>query len=414
MRDVLVRKGRIAAVEPQLPADAAPAGRTVDAQGLVLSPGLVDARVCIGEPGFERRETIRSAGRAAAAGGVTTMVTLPDTAPVIDDPALVGFVRQRAKERCKVRVRPTAAMTRGLDGRHMTEFGLLSEAGAIALTDGKRTVADAQIMRRALTYARNFDLLVMAHTQEPSLSGGVVNAGPAALRLGLPGTPALAEVMALERDLRLVEMTGARYHAAAISTARSLDVIREARRRGLDVTCAVPVANLCLSDNDIGAYRTFLKLSPPLRSEDDRLAMIEGVRDGTVDMIVSNHDPQEEDTKRLPFAEAADGAVGLETLLAACLRLHFTDGVPLPRLLECLTCGPARRLRLKSGSLQVGRKADLVLFDPEEPWIVTTDDLHSRSRNTPFENARMSGRVVRTLVGGRTVFSLRRGDGHVG
>ncbi len=404
--DVLVRKGKFAAIGKDLPREGKSKDfKIIDCGGHVLAPGLIDARVFIGQPGGEHRETIKSASKAAAAGGVTTMVMMPDTDPVIDDAALVAFVRQTANEKSRVRVLPAAALSRGLSGEQMTEFGLLSEAGAVAFTDGRRTVANAQMMRRALTYAGDFGGLIMAATQDAALSGGVMNAGLNATRLGLPGIPREAEIIPLERDMRLVAMTRGRYHASCLSTSDSVEVIARARDSGLDVTAGVTIANLALNENDIGPYRTFFRVSPPLRSPDDRLAMVEGIRSGAIDIIVSNHDPQDQDTKRLPFAEAADGAVGLETLLAASLRLHQSDDVPLMRVLECLTSGPAKRLGLASGRISEDAPADMVLFDPEEPWVLQEDDLHSRSRNTAFEGARLQGRVLRTIVAGRTVFS---------
>ncbi len=404
--DVLVERGKIAQIGKGLPRDSSQADSKVfDCKGHVLAPGLVDMRVFIGEPGGEHRETIKSASKAAAAGGVTSIIMMPDTAPVIDDVALVEFVRQTANEKSRVNIRPTAALSRGQNGTEMTEFGLLRDAGAVAFTDGERTVADAQMMRRALTYARDFDALIIAATRDESLGGGVMNAGLNATRLGLPGIPREAEVIPLERDIRLVAMTKGRYHAATLSTSDSVEVVAAAKARGLDVTAGVAIANLTLNENDIGPYRTFFRVSPPLRHEDDRLAMVEGVRSGAIDVVCSNHNPQDDDTKRHPFAEAADGAVGLETLLAASLRLYHTEDIPLMRVLECMTTAPAQRLGLERGTLKTGSPADMVLFDPDEPWVLREQDLRSRSKNSAFEGARFQGRVLKTIVAGRTVFS---------
>lgn len=404
--DLLVSKGRIAALGKSLPRDNLKnSARIVDCKGSILAPGLVDARVFIGEPGGEHRETIKSASRAAASGGVTSLVMMPDTNPVIDDVSLVEFVRQTAHEKSRVRILPTAALSKGQRGEEMTEFGLLGAAGAVAFTDGRKTVNSAQMMRRALTYAGDFGALVMAATRDASLGGGVMNAGLNATRLGLPGIPREAEIIPLERDMRLVAMTGARYHASTLSTSDSVDVVARARDGKLDVSAGVAIANLALNEIDIGSYRTFFRVSPPLRHEQDRQAMIEGIRSGKIDLICSNHDPQDVDTKRLPFAEAADGAIGLESLLAASLRLYHTDDIPLMRILECLSSAPARRLGLSSGSLKIGNSADLILFDPDMPWILREDELLSRSRNTAFEGARFQGRVLKTIVEGRTVFS---------
>ena len=303
----------------------APVPPIVDCRGLVLMPGLVDMRVFTGEPGAEYRETLATASEAAAAGGVTTMIVMPNTNPVIDDAAIVDFILRRASDTAIVRVAPMAALTKGLQGESMTEIGALKEAGAVAVTDGNRAVANARVFRRALSYANDFDMLVVQHVEEPTLATGVMNASETASRLGLPGIPAAAEVIMLERDLRLVELTGARYHAAQLSSRTSLDVIRAAKARGLPVTCGVSIHHLTLNELDIGAYRTFFKLSPPLRSEDDGARLVEGVADGTIDVIVSSHDPQSADTKRLPFAEAEFGAIGLETMFSAAMSLHHDD-----------------------------------------------------------------------------------------
>lgn len=407
--DLLVENGRIVRTGKDL-APPKKNGAVIQCDGHVLTPGLVDSRVFIGEPGGEHRETIKSAGKAAAAGGVTTLAMMPDTEPVIDDVSVLEFVRKTAKSKSKVRVLPTASITRGLEGKEMTEFGLLRDAGAIAFTDGRKTVGDAQVMRRALTYAGDFGALLMGAHRDHALGSGVMNAGLNATRLGLSGQPREAEIIPLERDMRLVAMTKGRFHASSLSTSDSVEIIARAKDKGLDVTAGVPLANLALNETDIGDYRTFFRVSPPLRDEQDRLAMVQGIKDGTLDMICSNHDPQEEDTKRLPFADAADGAVGLETLLAVALRLYHSGDVPLMRVLECLSLAPARRLGLKCGCLAKGARADLILFDPDYPWVLEDTKLHSRSRNTPFQGARLSGRVLKTIVLGRTVFQLEDQD----
>ena len=384
----------------------APAGATViDCAGKTILPGLVDGRVFIGEPGAEHRETIASASRAAAAGGVTSIVMMPDTDPAIDNVALVEFVLRTARDTAAVNVFPAAAITKGLGGSEMTEFGLLREAGAVALTDGRRSIANALVMRRALTYARVFGAVICHETLDRDLAaGGVMNEGLFATWLGLPGIPREAESIPLERDLALARLTRGRYHAAKISTALSAAAVARAKADGATVTAGVSINHLSLNDNDVGEYRTFFRLSPPLRAEEDRLAMIEALRDGTIDIIVSSHDPQDVDTKRLPFADAADGAIGLETLLGAALRLHHNDEVPLIRLVEALSTAPAKLFGLPGGTLKPGAPADLVLVDLDEPWVVRESDIRSRSKNTCFEGARLQGRVLRTLVAGRTVF----------
>lgn len=401
---VLVRDGRIADLAWGA-APAAPEGcETVDCGGLTLAPGLIDLRAFVGEPGAEHRETLASASAAAAAGGVTTLVCMPDTNPVIDGPAIVDFVLRRARDTASVNVLPAAAITKGLAGREMTEFGLLTEAGAVAFTDGLKAVTNAQVMRRALTYARDFGALLMQHVEEPDLAAeGVMNEGEMASRLGLMGIPREAETIMLERDIRLVRLTGGRYHAAMISTADSVEIVRRAKEAGLPVTCGVSVNNLVLNEGDIGHYRTFCKLSPPLRREDDRQAVIAALNDGVIDVIVSDHNPQDVETKRLPFAEAADGALGIETLLGASLRLLHTGDVALKTLLKALSANPARLLGREAGRLEKGAPADLVLIDPELPYLLDKRQLKSRSKNSPFDEARLQGAAVLTLVAGRVV-----------
>jgi dihydroorotase len=408
---VIVAEGRVLAAGPDVLNQGAPEGwEIVDARGKVVAPGLVDARVFVGEPGYEHRETLATASRAAAAGGVTTIITMPDTDPVIDDPALVDFIKRRALGDAVVHVHPTAALTKGLKGTEMVEIGLLTEAGAVAFTDGRHAIASAQLMRRALTYAGDFGALIMNHVEEPTLAGsGVVNSSAFASRLGLNGIPVEAETIMLERDLRLVALTKGRYHAAQISTAESVDLIRAAKARGLDVTCGVSINNLTLNELDVGTYRSFLKLSPPLRSEDDRRAMVAGLAEGVIDLVVSAHDPQDVEMKRHPFAEAADGAVGLETLLAAGIRLVQSGDVTLLSLIAALATRPAARFGLETGTLKPGAPADLILVDLDEPWILDRAALVSKAKNTPFEEARFTGRVLRTLVGGQTVFQREGG-----
>ena len=402
---VLVADGMIAAVGASVTRDQIGSGATiVDCGGDVVSPGLIDMRVFVGEPGAEFRETIATASAAAAAGGVTTIIALPDTHPPIDDPAVVDFLRRRARDTARVRVLPSAALTKGLGGKEIAEYGLLKEAGAIAFTDGFHSIRNSQVMRRAMTYARDFDALVMHYAEDADLAGsGVMNAGELASRLGLGGIPVEAEAVTLDRDMRLVNMIRGRYHAALISTRMSLDVIARARAAGLPVTCGASINHLTLNENDIGHYRTFFKLAPPLRHEDDRRAMVAALADGLLDVIVSDHNPLDVDNKRLPFGEADNGAIGLETMLAAGLRLVHSGDVSLPRLLAAMTINPARILGLPQGRLEKGAPADLIRFDPDEPFVVDAAALHSRSKNTPFEDARLQGRVKLTLVAGDTV-----------
>jgi len=406
---LLVENGRIADIGPRLFNDAEPNDpEVIDCRGLVLAPGLIDARVFTGEPGAEHRESLESASAAAAAGGVTSMIVMPNTNPMIDEPSLVDFILRRAAATAKVRVLPTAALTKGLLGETMTEIGLLKEAGAVAFTDGDRSVANARVLRRALAYAATFDALVLAHAEDPELvKGASATEGEFATRLGLPAAPAIAEAMIVERDIRLVELTGARVHFAQISTRASLEAIAGAKARGLPVTCGAAAHHLTLNELDVGPYYTFRKVSPPLRSEADRVAMVEGVASGVIDLIVSSHEPQGADTKRQPYASAAAGTVGLETLLPAALTLVHDGGASLSQVLATMTVAPARIFRLPTGSLAIGAPADLVLLDENEPFVVEADKLRSRSRNTAFEGRKFQGRARMTFIGGECVFDAR-------
>src|SRR5271167_3191485 len=406
--DLLVEGERIAAIGGDLSAASRDA-ETVMAEGLCLAPGLVDMRVQLREPGAEHMESIESGGQAAAAGGVTTMVALPNTDPPVDDVSVVEFLARRAREVRLAKIHTYAAATKGLGGRQLTEMGLLAANGALGFTDGVKAVADALVMRRVLAYARTFDLLVLQHPEEPSLAGaGEVSEGETATRLGLPAITPMAEIIMIERDLRLVEITGARYHAAHLSTAAGVGAIRRAKAHGLPVTCDTAPPYFVLNETAIGEYRTFAKLSPPLRSEGDRRAIVEGLRDGTIDAIASDHAPWDQDSKRLPFSSAAYGIVGLETLLALSLDLYHKRHLGLLDLMARLSWNPACILRLPVGRLAKGAPADLVLFDPDQPWCICTDEFRSKSKNAPFDGRPVRGRVKRTIVDGRTIF--RRQD----
>lgn len=406
---LLVENGRIAAVGPRLFNDAEPGDpEVIDARGLALVPGLMDARVFTGEPGSEHRETLASASAAAAAGGITAMVVMPNTHPAIDEPSLVDFLLRRAAATASVRVLPQAALTQGLKGEVMTEIGLMREAGAVAFGDGDRTVANARVLRRALAYAATFDALVVGHAEDPDLTAGAsATESEYATRLGLPSAPAAAEAMIVARDIQLVELTGARYHFGQISTRASLALIADAKARGLPVSCGVSAHHLALNELDVGPYLTFRKMRPPLRCEDDRAAMVEGVADGTIDIIVSSHEPQGADTKRQPFAAAAAGAAGLETLLPAALALVHGGHATLARVIDALTARPARLFGQPGGTLAKGAPADLTLIDLDEPFLVDADALRSRARNTAFEGRRFQGRAKMTFVGGACVFDAR-------
>jgi dihydroorotase len=402
--DLLVEGERIAAVG----GDLFPSSRnaeTVYAEGLCLAPGLVDIRAQLREPGAEHMESIGTAGQAAAAGGVTTMVALPNTDPPVDDVSVVEFVARRAREVKLAKIHSYAAATKGLLGRDLTEMGLLAANGALGFTDGVKAVADTLVMRRVLAYAFTFDLLVIQHPEDPSLArAGEVSEGEVATRLGLPGIPPAAEVIMIERDLRLVEITGGRYHVAHISTSAGIDAVRRAKAQGLPVTCDTAPPYFALNETAIGDYRTFAKLSPPLRSERDRRAVVEGLRDGTIDTIASDHAPWGQDSKRLPFSSAAYGIVGLETLLPLSLELYHNGHLRLLEVIQRLTSNPARILRLPVGRLAPGAPADLVVFDLDLSWRISTDDFRSKSKNAPFDGRLVRGRVRRTIVDGRTIF----------
>ncbi|MBP1874635.1 dihydroorotase [Ensifer adhaerens] len=398
--------GRILAAGKDAHNQGTPDGAFVkDCDGLTAVPGLVDARVFVGEPGAEHRETIESASRAAAVGGVTSFISMPDTDPVIDDIALVEFMQKTAHDKALVNVYPAAAMTKGLAGEEMTEFGLLREAGAVCFTNGRRAIHDTLMLRRAMTYAREFGAVIALETRDKYLGNGVMNEGLLASWLGLAGVPREAEIIPLERDLRIASLTKAAYHAAKISVPESADAVLTSRNRGANVTCGISINHLTLNENDIGEYRTFFKLSPPLRREDDRVAMVDALANGTIDIIVSSHDPQDVDTKRLPFSDAENGAIGLETMLAAALRLHHSGQVPLMRLIDAMSTRPATIFGLDAGTLKPGAKADITVIDLEEPWVLYKEAIVSRSKNTPFENARFTGRVVQTYVAGKLVHS---------
>ncbi len=384
---------------------AAPEGaQIVDCAGLCLAPGLVDMRVAVGEPGEEQRETILSASRSAAAGGITAFAMLPNTTPVIDGIAGLEFVARRAREAKLVKIFAYGAVTQGAAGRDLAEMGLLAEAGAIGFTDGTNAIGDALTMRRALSYARAFGKVIVQHPEEPSLAaGGQMNEGEISTRLGLSGISRAAEIIMLERDLRLVELTGGRYHAAHLSTAEGVELIRDAKSAGLPVTCDVAPPYFALSEIDIGDYRTFAKLSPPLRTDDDRRALIAGIADGTIDAIASDHAPQDQDAKRVPFAAAAPGVVGLETLLPIALELYHKGAIGLLDLLARMTFAPAKILGLPLGQLKVDAAADLVIFDLDRPWVINADAFRSKSKNSPFDKRPVAGAVVMTVVDGRIV-----------
>jgi len=381
--------------------------QVIDCEEACLAPGLIDMRVQLREPGEEHKGTLKSAGVSATSGGITSMVSLPNTTPVTDDMSVVEFVARRARKLGLTKVYPYGAITQGLKGKEMAEMGMLAESGAVAFTDGIRAVSSAKVMRKALSYARNYNLLLVQHAEEPSLAdGGHMNAGELALRMGLTGIPTVAETIMVARDVRLAEDTGGRLHFAHISTAESIGIIRRAKERGVKVTCDTAPPYFSLNELAVGDYRTFAKLSPPLRGEEDRQAIIEGIKDGTIDVIASDHAPEDEDSKRLPFAQAAFGGVGLETLLPITLELYHNKHLSLLEALRKITCQPADILGLPSGRLEKGLAADLMMFNPERGWKIDADQLTSKSKNSPFDGRLTQGRCLRTVIDGRIVFEL--------
>ncbi len=389
--------------------DALPEGASVeDCSGHCLSPGLVDAHAYLCEPGKEHRETLATAGAAAAAGGITTINAFPATEPVLDDPSLVATVARRARDTCPVNIVITGALTRGLEGSEMAELGLLSEAGVVAFSDGQKAIGDINLMRRALAYSTMFGKPVIVHAEEPNLSGsGVMTGGRTATFMGLKSAPACAEAILVERDIRLTAMTGAKWHAAHLSTADALRSIHRAKEEQINVTAGTAPHYHALNDLEVGEYRTFARVSPPLREETDRMAVVDALKDGTLDLISSQHLPQSADSKRVPFAQAKPGVIGLETMLPVSLRLYHNQELGLLNLLATMTIAPARLLGLDCGKIAKGKPADLCLFDLDKPWKVDGTQLKSKSKNTAFDGHLLQGKVLKTFVAGKAVYSLQ-------
>ena len=395
--NITIKGGRISAEDTTVP--------TYDGQGKYLAPGIIDIGTKVCEPGERHKESFRSAGLAAAAGGVTTLVTRPDTDPAIDSPETLEFATRRAQAACAVRTYQMATLTKGRLGREMTEVGFLLDAGAIAFTDCDAVITDTKVLARALTYATQLGALVIGHPQDPGLSkGAAATSGKFASLKAIPAVSPMAERLGLERDLALVEMTGAKYHADQISTALALPALERAKRQGLDVTAGVSIHHLTLNEFDVADYRSFFKVKPPLRSEEDRIAVVSALASGLIDIISSMHTPQDEESKRLPYEQAASGAVALETLLPAALRLYHSNQLTLPQLFRALSLNPAKRLGLHGGRLVEGAPADLILFDPDAPFVLDRFKLHSKSKNTPFDGQRMQGRILATFVDGHKVY----------
>ena len=404
---LLIEDGKIAAHGDDAFSKVTDGALRIDAGGLVLAPGLVDMRVQLREPGEEHKETIATAVAAAAAGGVTSMVCLPSTQPIIDDVSVVEFVARRGREQKGCKIYCYAAATQGMRGEQISEMGLLQASGALGFTDAERVIQDARVMTRVLTYARGFDALVIQHAEDRTLAeDGDMNQGEVADRLGLVGIPAAAEAIMVERDLRLLEGTGGRCHFAHLTTEAALNAVRRAKERGLDVTCDTAPQYFCLDETALEGYKTFAKVTPPLRSVSDKRAVVAGLLDGTIDCIASDHSPQDQDSKRLPLPLAACGMIGLETTLALCLT-HL-EGLSLAQMFRKLATNPARLLRIGGGTLQIGEPADLLLCDPDRKWVIREEEMRSKSKNTAFHEETVRGVVTKTWVDGRIVFDRER------
>ena len=378
----------------------------IDLKGLVAIPGLVDMKAFVGEPGFEYKENFRTLSQAALAGGVTSIVTMPNTKPVIDNVSMVDFIIRRGRDKAKVNLFPCASITRQREGNQMTEFGLLKARGIIGFSDVNKTIQNSELMSRIMNYASDIDVLIMQHAEDYELAkNSCINQGEVATRLGLQGVSDIAEKIIIERDLSLLSEFPCRYHINQISSKNSLNVIKKNKSNGIKFSTGVSINNLSLNQNDIGEFRTFLKLSPPLRSEEDRLSLIEGIKNDLINVIVSDHIPEDEESKRLPFAQAATGSIGIETLLSLSLELYHNESLPLEKIIKCLTINPAKILKIDKGSLKEGSDADICIFDLEKPWVVKAEELKSKSKNTAIENRKLQGKVKMTLLQGEVVYS---------
>ena len=378
--------------------------KVIDLKGKHIFPGLVDMRVFVGEPGFEYKENFRTLSEAALSGGVTSVVTMPNTNPVIDNVSIVDFLRRRGRDKSKINIFPTAALTVNTEGENMTEFGLLQGKGIIGFTDGIKTIQNPRIMNRIMNSASDLNSLIIQHAEDAELSkDGMINDGIIATKLGLQGIPVSAELLVLERDLTLLEYNNCRYHISQISSASSVEIIRE-RKNKVNFSCGVSINNLSLNENDIGDFKTFLKLSPPLRTEDDRNALVQGLVDETIDVIVSDHKPEDEENKRLTFAQAETGASGIETLLPLSLELYHNGSVNLETIIKALTSSPAKILKINKGNLSIGNDADFCIVDINKPWVVRKEKLISKSKNTPIEDKKLQGKVMNTFVNGEELF----------
>ena len=401
---IIDEKGKIKSTGKK--SDISKSAEEIDLKGLIAMPGIVDMKAFVGEPGFEYKENFRTLSQAALAGGVTSIVTMPNTKPIIDNVSMVDFIIRRGRDKAKVNLFPCASITRQAEGNQMTEFGLLKARGIIGFSDVTKTIQNTELMSRIMNYASDIDVLIMQHAEDYELSkNSCINQGEIATRLGLQGVSDIAEKIIIERDLTLLSEFPCRYHINQISSKNSLKVIKKNKSNGIKFTTGVSINNLSLNQNDIGEFRTFFKLSPPLRKEEDRLSLIEGVKNDLIDVIVSDHLPEDEESKRLPFAQAATGSIGIETLLSLSLELFHNNSLPLDKIIKCLTINPAKILKINKGSLKKGSDADICIFDLEKPWVVKAEDLKSKSKNTAIENRKLQGKVKMTFLNGELVYS---------
>ena len=405
---ILNDKGKVKAIGKNVKkTDAGSGAELIDLKSNILTPGLVDMKAFVGEPGYEYKENFRTLSHAALAGGVTSIVTMPNTKPIIDNVSMVDFIIRRGRDKAKVNLFPCASITQQCEGKLMTEFGLLSGRGIIGFSDVNKTIQNTELMARIMNYASDIGVLIMQHAEDYELSkNACINDGEIATRLGLQGVSALAEKIIIERDLSLLSEYPCRYHINQISSKQSLDVIKKNKINGKQFSAGVSINNLALNENDIGDFKTFLKLSPPLRLEEDRLALVQGVKDGLIDVIVSDHLPEDEESKRLPFAQAATGAIGVETLLPLSLEMYHNESLPLNKIIETLTINPAKILKIKKGSLAKGSDGDICVFDLEAPWKVNAENLKSKSKNTAIEGRNLQGKVLMTYLNGELVYSV--------
>ena len=404
---IISDKGQLEAVGKKVNTNNIPSReKVIDLKGKYIFPGLVDMRVFVGEPGFEYKENFRTLSNAALSGGVTSVVTMPNTDPIIDNVSIVDFLKRRGRDKSKINIYPTASLTKGTEGTNMTEFGLLQSKGIIGFTDGTKTIQNTRVMSRIMNSASDLDTLIMQHAEDYELAkDGMINEGIIATKLGLQGIPEMAELIIIDRDLTLLNYINCRYHISQISSGRSVELIKN-KKNNLKFTCGVSINNLSLNENDIGDFRTFLKLSPPLRTEEDRISLVQGLKDETIDVIVSDHKPEDEEQKRLTFAQAATGASGIETLLSLSLELYHNGSLKLETIIKALTSNPAKILKINKGNLNVGNDADFCIVDINKPWIVKQENLISKSKNTSIENKKLQGKVTNTFVKGEELFKL--------